>query len=555
MPLAKAANAALSKLLLGDIPDRLTPDEFWELLGEAKHESLDFKRGVPADIADTIPAMAMTDGGLIVHGIRDDRVLTGCPLSQNTTDRVKRYAYECGLEVAMREVTVGDIKLTITEVPAIHGRIVTTPDGRLLRRVGGDCQPLRGDAMARFVQDRSGGSAEDEPTGPLCEGDFNLDRINQALSAEGGQPVNESGLAQALIDLRVASRPVPATDVQPVKAAAVLFAHDPRKFIPRAAVQLVRREGVQPGLGPTVSRAECHGPLVDVLDGAMAFIGDQTRSVDVVLRTYRETLPEYPEAVLREAILNALAHRDYGIAGTTVDITIWDDGLQVTSPGGLPAPVTVDNIRNEHSSRNPKLMRVLKGLGLVEEYGEGVDRMFREMEARLLEPPVFTATPSSVKVMLYNRSLVDVEDQAWLGLLESWRLSKGERLALVVAQREGHVTPRRLREFALEEDPAAVLAGATAKGLLDRNGQRGGSRYSLSAEVLVRAGSSGIEARRQRRQTLLDAMRAGNGISTAEGARLIDASMPATRELLQDLVRAGMARAEGRTRGRRYYAT
>ena len=258
-------------------------------------------------MADTIPAMAMTDGGLIVHGIRDDRVLTGCPLSQNTTDRIKRYAYECGLEVAMREVTVGDVKLTITEVPAVRGRIVTTPDGRLLRRVGGDCQPLRGDAMARFVQERSGGSAEDEPTGPLCVGDFNLDRINQALSAEGGQPVNEGGLAQALIDLRVASRRTPATNVQPVKAAAVLFAHDPRKFIPRAAVQLVRREGAQSGLGPTVSRAECHGPLVDVLEGSMAFIGDQTRSVDVVLRTYRETLPEYPEVVLREAILNALA--------------------------------------------------------------------------------------------------------------------------------------------------------------------------------------------------------------------------------------------------------
>lgn len=536
-----------------EIPDRLAPGEFWELLGKVEHESLDFKRGVPSDIADTIPAMAMTDGGLIVHGVQDDRTLTGCPLSQNTADRINRYAYECGVEVVMREVTVGDVELTITEVPAVRERIVTTPDGRLLRRVGGDCQPLRGDAMARFVQERSGICAEDEPIGSFCPGDFDLDRINQALSAEGGQPVNGTRLAQALVDLRVAVR-TPVLDVQPSKAAAVLFATDPRKFIPRAAVQLVRREGVGPGPGPTLTRAECSGPLVHVLDSALAFIEDQTRAVEVVIRKYRETLPEYPEAVLREAVLNALAHRDYGIAGTTVDITVWDDRLEVTSPGGLPAPVTVENIRREHSSRNPKLMRVLKSLGLVEEYGEGVERMYREMEARLLEPPVFTATSSSVTVTLHNGSLVDVQDQAWLRLLESWHLTKEERLALVVAQREGHVTPRRLREF-VSGDPGGVLAGAVAKGLLDRTGQRGGSRYSLSQEVLTRAGSSGIEAGRRRRQMLLDAMRAGDGISTVEGARLTKASMHATRELLQDLVRAGLARAEGRTRGRRYYAT
>lgn len=127
----------------------MTPDEFWDLVAKLEHESLDFKRGVPDDIRETISAMAMTDGGLIVHGVRDDRTLVGCPLSQNTADRIKRYAYECGIEVAMREFAVAGFRLTITEVPEVRGRIVTTPDGRLLRRVGGDCQPLRGDAIAR----------------------------------------------------------------------------------------------------------------------------------------------------------------------------------------------------------------------------------------------------------------------------------------------------------------------------------------------------------------------------------------------------------------------
>ena len=88
--------------------------------------------------------------------------------------------------------------------------------------------------------------------------------------------------------------------------------------------------------------------------------------------------------------------------------------IEIRSPGSLPGHITVENMRDDHYSRNRRMMRTLKLVGLVEEYGEGVDRMFTEMEARLMEPPLFTATPSSVSVVIRNRFLVDVEDQVWL---------------------------------------------------------------------------------------------------------------------------------------------
>ena len=148
---------------LGDIPRRLATDEFWSLFGRREHEQIDFKRGVPTDVRDTIAAMAMTHGGLIVHGVDDRHNVVGCPLSQNTQDRITRIATECGVDVQVREVEVGGVELTICAVPEVRGRIVTTPDGRLLRRVGGDSQPLRGDAMARFVREREHRSGEDKP--------------------------------------------------------------------------------------------------------------------------------------------------------------------------------------------------------------------------------------------------------------------------------------------------------------------------------------------------------------------------------------------------------
>ena len=537
------------------IPEELTEDEFWDRFGNVEHAGLDFKRGVSRGMLDAIPAIAMTSGGLIVHGVSDDRTIVGCPPSQNTLNRIHQFANECDVEVEVKVIRVDGVELAITVVPEVRGRIVTTPDGRLLRRVGGDSQPLRGDALGRFVRARVEHSGEEEALQHSEAEDFDLDVLNRALMADRRNPAARSSLIRALADLGVALPADSAADPKALRAAAVLFATDPTKHIPRAAAQLVRRIGVGPEPGPASARTEFAGPLSTVAEQCMTFITDHTGRHEIVAGLWRESVPEYPEEVLREAIVNALAHRDYGLVGSTVDITIWDDRIEVTSPGPLPGHITVDNMRQEHYSRNPRIMRILKTMGLVEEYGDGVDRMFREMESRLLEPPLFNATPDSVTVTLRNRMLVDIDDQVWLRSLFDVQMAPEERRALVVANREGSVTPRRLRELMPDADIGAILAAATAKGLLLRTGTRGGSRYVLSDEIVLRTGSSAIGARKRQQQLLLDRIKRQGSISVVEGTQLLDASMQVVRDLLNGLVHSGTLRAEGRTRGRRYYAT
>ena len=538
---------------LADIPRRLSPDAFWDLFGRLEHAELDFKRGVPADVRDTIAAMAMTRGGLIVHGVDDRRTFVGCPLSQNTQDRITRIAGECGVDVQLLALSVGEIELTICAVPEVRGRIVTTPDGRLLRRVGGDSQPLCGDAMARFVREREHRAGEDEPLAVVDLSAFDLDAVNQALAADGRPAVARDGVERALTDFGVAVAAAPPLGPRVLRAALVLFASEPRGHVRGAAVQLVRREGVGPGPGLSSAREECAGPLADTVDCCLRFVAAHTRRFEIVAGSRREALAEYPEPVLREAIVNALAHRDYGLAGTTVDITVWDDRIEVRSPGPLPGHITLENMRAEHYSRNPRIMRVMKSMGLVEEYGEGIDRMYREMEARLMEPPVFEATASSVTVILRNRMLVDVEDQSWLNRLDRDDVTAAERRAVVAARRAGAVAPRDLRAMLPDADVDALLSQMVTKGLLSRVGRRGGTRYVLSDALVRRAGNPGMAADNRRRQVLLDEIRRRGSLSTNEAATLLDAAPAAARGLLNDLVRDGLARAAGRTRGRRYH--
>src|ERR1044072_6302156 len=125
---------------------------------------------------------------------------------------------------------------------------------------------------------------------------------------------------------------------------------------------------------------------------------------------------------------------------------------------------------------------------LVEEYGEGIDRMFSEMEERLMGPPHFTATESSVTVTLFHRSALSIDDQAWLSLLGHIDLSPQERRILVHARHGDGVTPRQLRRiFGEEADVEALLQGSRAKGLLTRVGRGGGVRHVLSDEGVRRA--------------------------------------------------------------------
>ena len=131
----------------------LRPRGFWRLVGRVEHQRLEFKRSAH-HVRDAIAAMAMSDGGAIVLGVSDERDLVGRALDQETLDRITAAACECGVDVAVREISVGRVPLTIVLVPAVRDRIVTTPDGRLLRRVGSMNQPLRGDAVSRFVRAR-----------------------------------------------------------------------------------------------------------------------------------------------------------------------------------------------------------------------------------------------------------------------------------------------------------------------------------------------------------------------------------------------------------------
>jgi predicted HTH transcriptional regulator len=139
-------------------PQRLTRRAFWRRFGRLEHERLEFKRSAH-HLLESVVAMAMGAGGAILVGVDDDRRIVGCAPVQEALDRIGLVAFETEVELGVRLLSVGGVAIVLVEVPAIRDRVVTTPDGRVLRRIGSANQPVRGDAVARFVRARDAAAA------------------------------------------------------------------------------------------------------------------------------------------------------------------------------------------------------------------------------------------------------------------------------------------------------------------------------------------------------------------------------------------------------------
>jgi len=191
-------------------------------------------------------------------------------------------------------------------------------------------------------------------------------------------------------------------------AAILLFSEDPSQYIPNALVRYIRYEGTESQSGSRFNvvkdeRMEGAIPrLIEILD---RFIHASLRDYYYLdLKTGRfQMIPEFPKEAWLEGIVNALCHRSYNLQGNSVYIKHYDDRMEISNSGPLPAQVTVENIQSERYSRNPRIARVLSEMGYVRELNEGVPRIFSAMSDFTLEQPVYRDENDTVTLTLKNK--------------------------------------------------------------------------------------------------------------------------------------------------------
>lgn len=190
-------------------------------------------------------------------------------------------------------------------------------------------------------------------------------------------------------------------------AAVLLFAKNIIQFYPNCRIRFIRYDGTKARTGVDLNIIRDYNierPILGIIQEAKNFISNQLREF-VALNPSTgkfQSVPEYPEFAWLEGIVNAVTHREYGLAGRYILVSMYDDRLEIESPGKLPSIVTLDNIKETRYSRNPRIARILTDFGWVRELNEGVKRIYSDMEKFFLDDPVYSEPGQSVRLVLKN---------------------------------------------------------------------------------------------------------------------------------------------------------
>lgn len=489
-------------------------------------------------------ALSNSGGGVILIGVDD----SGRILGKQPTQGVEEAIHQAIASIrnpgrySIQALLVDNIPITVLSVERRVQGFAQTSSGRVLVRRGAMNAALFDAELFRFISERSLERFELSDAGvPLVQADDDLiAEFAEAFSWTDG------GTRGRLEDLGLVA---PGSNDLSVVGALYLLP-EPDAVIAKAFVEIRRFPDVE-SVDPD-KRIEIKGPLHRQVAKATEEVVQELGSELVVLGLRRHDLPRLPRVVVREAIANAVAHRAYETSGSSTKIEIRPGVVTISSPGSLPSPVTVDNIRDAQSARNPKVISIMRRFRLAEDAGRGVDIMQDSMMAELLDPPVFEDTGHSVVVALPVRGGVTAQERAWVREIEArGEIEPVDRILLVHAARGEELTNSRVRELAHVDRFTATHALQRLRdaGFLTQQGERGGAVYRLEGDLEPPAG---LRLKREELKDLVCSLAEDGPLSNADVRSRTGLDRVDALRLLNELVEEGRLTRRGQRRGTKY---
>lgn len=403
------------------------------------------RRKVRDQVAEHVAGFANAEGGVLILGIEDDHRVTGQKLPPD--------ALAALLDVPRVRLHPPQPQGFVLQHDGHSLIVFDVPNCDVPVRVEGDGFPLRiGDKTMQVSEShiqklKFRGLVESWESRPshMRLADLEPALLERARRGAGLIALTDE---EYLVKRKLADHR--GRDLVLRQAAELLFAKNGPDH-PNAGFRLFRVVGTERKVGAehnVEERPRFEGNLPTVIEECFSAIeGILRRPARLVGHRFR-TVSEYPEFSWKEAIVNAAAHRDYNVEGRTTEIWFFDDRLEVVSPGGLLPDVNLEELlalHRIHVSRNPRTVRVLVDLGIVRDQGEGIPRMFAEMEGFFLPAPVLDPRDHLFRVTLRNTATLTADDKTFVARLGDAELTDVEFRALLEAHRTGRLDNARLR--------------------------------------------------------------------------------------------------------------
>jgi len=526
-------------------------------LSEPEAERLEFKEAKSnfnfERLMEYFSALANEGGGKMILGVTDKRPrrIVGSTAFREPGRTVAGSIEKLGVQITAEEILHPDGRVLVFHVP---GRMVGVPvqyKGVYWSRAGDELRPLSPDRLQRVFQESGPDfSAELHP-------DASLDDLNPALIERfRNMWMRKSGnIALASITTR-----------QLLEDSELLVGDK----ITQAALVLL---GTQVGLGKRLAQAELvfeyrnsesstpYQQRIEFRSGFLGYLDELWNTINLrnELLQYREgffvgNIPSFNETVVREALLNALAHRDYRLPGS-IWVRQFPKRLEIISPGGFPPGINASNFLWRQSPRNRRIADACAKCGLVERSGQGANRMFEESIKEGKPKPDFNGTDDyQVAVALRG----EIQNPAFLGFLQK---IGAERLANF-GTKDLFLLDAVHREEPLPEDSKDRLPHLMEEGIIERIGRGRGARFILSRKFHSFLGQPGAYTRRKgldkETNKALLCKHLQENQDTGSALRDLEQVLPAlsrnqVQKLLQELKIEGKIRLTGLKKGSRWH--
>ncbi len=373
------------------------------LIKEGESEKVEFKKQATKDIYKEICAFANTDGGFLLVGIDDKGNIVGCDVKKNMeviTSSVQSIMPPP--KIKTKKARLDDKNILVVEIA--KSDVLCSVGGVAYIRIGSGIRPLSIQEILMLSSEFGTVSWDEIPT-------IDLDKINKdyvswffkTMESVRGKSTPRNMWFKYL-------RSIKAIKGNKLTNAGILFFTDANEFINHSKCKIIFVED------EPKSSKEYEGPIWKVIDDVIKEIIRETSKMEVVVGVKRIKVEEYPLRALREAIINAFAHRNYAIP-SEIKVFIHPDKIVIRNPGGLMPGVDLNE--PEHIPRNPVICQLLYDAGFIEKYGYGIITIRKECEKHPFVNVEFKTAPNKFEVIFKKdmTKLIDETDEKILALL------------------------------------------------------------------------------------------------------------------------------------------
>ena len=517
------------------------------------------------DLSATCVCLANAQGGTIIIGIEDKDKLP--PVNQIITDeitnktitRLRTLCFNVGMVLNEIETHAnGSQYFTIRILPTLKS-VATTSDGKILIRIGDQCQPVRGEDIVRLASEKDAFQWE------LQSRYTDTTQISNESIKWFADEIRRSDrvkpFVKELSDIEIAEHYSLIQDGSLTNLGVLWLGNATQrsKLVYPLTIQYIVYDDLEKKIRKEDWNDYTMNPkelLLDIEKKAieLAYYDEFPNGL------FRNKIRHYDERLIRELLINAIAHKSYTISGD-IFIKVYPDRLEITNPGGLPLGITKDNILHSVSRRNPHLIRLLHDLKLMEGEGSGYDLIY-EITGRDSKPfPVVYSDYSTTSVTQYSK-IMDEEAVLLIDFIaKNYQLSQKEYIVLGIVARHTKVPATQLiKELQLndEERLTSYVNKLLEKAILIKRGVKKGTEYLInpklisSSKINIRPTLKTIEPHRLKALIIEDLERYPKSMISDIAKRLPDVLLNDIRKCVYKMVEDNVIKVEGANKNRTY---